>query len=138
MTQQPGPPLEYAQPTEPPANCSFCGRPIRQTFYRIQDRPACAECTQQVQQVAELNRFSFGPWAVGAMFGLAAAVLCGFAWAVVAKITHAEIGIVAIGVAYVVTRAIITGAKGRRGTSIQILALLLSLIGIYVGKGMTA
>src|SRR5205085_2281210 len=100
--------------------------------------PSCAECAQRLAQLTELNEFRFGPWLLGLIYGLAAAILCGFGWAVIVKITHAEIGIVAIGIGIVVTRAIIAGANGRRGASIQAIAIICSLLGIFIGKGLIA
>src|SRR5439155_21199351 len=121
---------------EPPptSSCSVCGRPLPMNHYRVNGRPSCAECAQRLAQLTELNEFRFGPWLLGLIYGLAAAILCGFGWAVIVKITHAEIGIVAIGIGIVVTRAIIAGANGRRGASIQAIAIICSLLGIFIGK----
>jgi Zn-dependent protease len=125
---------------EPPAmaSCSFCGRPIPANHWRVNGRPACEPCAGRLGQLLELNQFRFGPWLLGLVYGLAAAILCGFGWAVIVKVIHAEIGIIAIGIGIVVTRAIIAGANGRRGGSIQAIAIICSLLGIFVGKGLIA
>src|SRR3954469_25848871 len=121
----------------PPTNsCSFCHRPLGARHFRVNGQPACEPCVQRVSQIVELNEFKLGPWMLGAIYGLAAAILCGFGWAVIVKITHAEIGIVAIGIGIGVTRAIIAGSNGRRGPSIQALAICCSLLGICIGKGL--
>jgi Zn-dependent protease len=139
MSQPPPiPTLEYDSPVPPPSQCAFCHRPLTRTFYRIQSKPACEPCTHRLSQLIELNNFRFAPWLLGLVYGLAAALLCGFAWAVITKITHFEIGIAAVAVGYLVTRSIIAGANGRRGTSIQIIAVILSLAGVFIGKGLTA
>ena len=121
----------------PPVNsCSFCGRPIGANYWRVNGRPACEPCMRRLAQLAELNEFKFGPWMLGLIYGLAAAILCGFGWAVIVKITHAEIGIIAIGIGIVVTKAILAGANGRRGPSIQGIAIGCALLGICIGKGL--
>src|SRR6478672_1600604 len=124
----------------PPSSgeCRFCHRPLPIVRFRVNGQPACEQCAQRVSQVLELNQFRGGPFMVGLLYGLAAAILCGFIWAVIVKITNLQIGIVAVGIGFVVTRAIIIGAKGRRGASIQIIAVVLSLLGVFVGKGLIA
>ena len=125
MSQPPLSPLDYVPAMESPSNCAFCGRPLLGAFFRVQNKPACAQCAGKLAQLLDLNQFRFGPWMLGLVYGLAAAILGGFAWAVIVKVTHAEIGIVAIGIGYIVTRAIIAGSNGWRGVSIQVLAVIL-------------
>jgi Zn-dependent protease len=136
MTQPSDPRFSYP-PLQQEDHCSFCRRPLLGASYRVQGQAACPDCAARLGSLLELNQFQFGPWALGLVYGLAAAVLCGFVWAIVAKLLDAEIGIVAIGAAYIVTRAIIAGTNGRRGQSVQILAVVCSIISIYVGKGLT-
>jgi hypothetical protein len=125
---------------DPPerTECRFCHRPLLAIEYRVNNQPVCAQCAAQVERMIGLNEFQAGPFMLGLLYGLAAAVLCGFAWALIVKVTHAEIGIVAIGVGYLVTRAILIGSNGRRGSAIQAAAVILSLIGVFTGKGLIA
>ena len=124
----------------PPVNsCSFCGRPIGANYWRVNGRPACEPCMRRLAQLAELNEFKFGPWMLGLIYGLAAAILCGFGWAVIVKITHAEIGIIAIGIGIVVTKAILAGCRMvGRGTSIQAVShwLVVLLGDCFIGEGL--
>ncbi len=121
-----------------PSQCRFCNRPLGMVHYRVNGQPVCDPCSRRVMQMLELNEFRGGPYTVGLLYGLAAAILCGFGWAVIVKITHAEIGIIAAGIGYVVARAILIGSNGRRGKSIQVTALILSLAGVFIGKGFIA
>jgi hypothetical protein len=105
-------------------------------MYRIGDKAVCDRCAAAIGQMQQLNQFAAGPWFFGALFGFGAAVISGFVWALIVKATRYELGLVAIGIGFFVTRAVMRGAGGRRGPSIQVLSVLLSLLGIFVGKGL--
>src|SRR2546421_4110856 len=125
MSQPPLSPLDYMPAMESPSNCAFCGRPLLGTFFRVQNKPACAQCAGRLAQLLDLNQFRFGPWMLGMIYGLAAAVLGGFGYAVIAKVIGREFGIASVGIAWLVIRAIFAGSNGRRGISIQVLAVIL-------------
>ena len=78
-----------------PSQCRYCNRPLGMVHYRVNGQPVCDPCSRRVVQMLELNEFRGGPYTMGLLYGLAAAILCGFGWAVIVKITHAEIGIIA-------------------------------------------
>src|SRR4051795_4259483 len=105
MSQPPLSPLDYMSTMETLSNCAFCGRPLLGAFFRVQNKPACAQCAGRLAQLLDLNQFRFGPWMLGLVYGLAAAILGGFGYAVIAKVTQAQIGIVALGIGFIVTRA---------------------------------
>jgi len=69
-----------------------------------------------------------------ALAGLGAAVVGGVAWGLIVKWTDYEIGFAAWGIGLVVGTAVALGAQGRRGRPFQLLAVVLALAGILLGK----
>jgi hypothetical protein len=69
-----------------------------------------------------------------ALAGLGAAVVGGIAWGLIVKWTDYEIGFAAWGIGFIVGTAVVFGAQGRRGMPFQVLAVVLALVGIVLGK----
>jgi hypothetical protein len=70
--------------------------------------------------------------AIGA--GLVAAVVGGIVWGLIVKVSDYEIGFAALGVGFIVGTAVVLGAGGRRGLPYQVVAVVLALLGILLGK----
>jgi hypothetical protein len=70
--------------------------------------------------------------AVGA--GLVAAVVGGVVWGLIGRWTNYEVGIAAWGIGFIVGTAVVFGSHGRRGVPLQLLAVVLALAGILIGK----
>ena len=70
--------------------------------------------------------------AIGA--GVVAAAAGGVAWALIVKWSDYEIGVVAWAIGFLVSMAILLGAGQRRGLPFQLVAIVLSLLGILLGK----
>ena len=66
--------------------------------------------------------------------GLVAAVVGGVAWGLIVKISDYEVGFVAWGIGFLVGTAVVLAAGGARGRHLQIVAVLLALVGILIGK----
>jgi hypothetical protein len=69
-----------------------------------------------------------------ALAGLGAAVVGGIAWGLIVRWTDYEIGFAAWGIGFIVGTAVLFGAQGKRGTPFQLLAVVLALVGIVLGK----
>jgi hypothetical protein len=69
-----------------------------------------------------------------ALAGLGAAVVGGVAWGLIVKWSGYEIGFAAWGVGFVVGTAVAFGGQGLRGKRLQVLAVVLALGGILLGK----
>ena len=69
-----------------------------------------------------------------ALAGLGAAVVGGVAWGLIVKWTDYEIGFAAWGIGFIVGTAVVLGAQGKRGAPFQLLAVVLALVGIVLGK----
>src|ERR1039457_5168109 len=108
--------------------CVVCKQPAGSTYFQAQGQvvcPLCAERIQAVQQAAPALSLMRA-----ALYGGAAA-LGGFAlYALVAIVLHAEIGIIAILVGWMVGKAIRHASYGRGGRPQQILAVVLTYFAI--------
>jgi hypothetical protein len=121
-----------------PPTCAGCGVALTDQFYRVnQQQNVCPNCAAQVGALEQSNRFAFGPWTMGAIAGFVVAVICGFLWALIVKLTDYELGLAAIGVGLGVSWAVMKASGGRRGPSIQFLTIAFSILGIIIGKGLT-
>jgi hypothetical protein len=69
-----------------------------------------------------------------AVAGLAAAVAGGVAWGLIVRWTDYEIGFAAWAIGFLVGIAVLFGARGARGMHLQVLAVVLALVGILIGK----
>ena len=99
--------------------------------------------TQQMgaQQIAEREQQA-KPHVLNVLGGLAAgfvaAILCAIVWDKLTYYTHFQIGYVAVGIGFVVGSAVVLGAGGKHGRSLQVLGALLSLLGIVLGETLLA
>jgi hypothetical protein len=69
---------------------------------------------------------------------LGAAISFAVIWALIAKWTGFRGGLIAIFIGVFVSAAVVKGSGGRRGPAMQILAIAISIFGIWLGKGMCA
>jgi hypothetical protein len=87
-----------------------------------------------VMKAAEAQQVT-SPSVVSALLGGAlAAVLAGFLWALIVRLTDYEIGFMAWGLGLLVGAAVVIFAGGRRGRALQVVAVLASVGGILVAK----
>ena len=70
----------------------------------------------------------------GAVGGLIAAIIGGVIWGVIVDITDYEIGLVAWGIGLLCGFAVLTASQGSKGSLFQIIAVLFSILGIFIGK----
>lgn len=66
--------------------------------------------------------------------GAVAAAACGAAWAILITMTQKEIGFSAVGVGYVVGRAVSQAAGAKRGRGLQWVAVGCTALGLMLGK----
>jgi len=125
--------FDTAVPSGTPAsNCVSCKRPIGDSYYTAGKAIVCATCKTRIETAPRagatpaqiLRAIVFG--AGGAIAG--AAVYFG-----VLALTGYEVGLVAIAVGWLVGRTVHLGAGGQRGRPFQIIALILTYLGIAVG-----
>ncbi len=124
---------EFENQQQPTLSCGYCKKPLRLQYWQISRRAACAECRSVVERevAASLSPARF----MGALqYGLPAAAAGSLAWIVIDKATHSEIGIVAIGIGYLVGKAVRKGAGGFGGPRYQVLAIVLTYSAIALAS----
>jgi hypothetical protein len=119
-------------------SCANCEEPVGPMHYRILGRAMCPECARLIATVMDNNRFAARPFFTGALAGLGAAIAFALLWALIAKVTHYRGGLIAIFTGTFVSLAVLKGSGGRRGAHMQALSIVLSLFGIWLGKGLCA
>lgn len=75
-----------------------------------------------------------GVFLTAALAGLAAAIAGGVVWGLVVRWSGYEIGFAAWGMGFIVGTAVVYGAQSRRGMPLQLIAVVLALAGIVLGK----
>lgn len=77
-------------------------------------------------------------YVTGVMGGLVGAFIAGLIWAGIAIVTDYEIGYAAIGVGVLAGGGVLLGAGRKRGLPLQLIAIATSLVGLFLGKYLTA
>jgi hypothetical protein len=124
---------EFESQTTPGLACAFCRRPIQRQYWQINKRAACGECRGQVQRELETS-MTRARFLSALQYGLLAAAAGSVGWIVISKLTGYETGIVAIGIGYLVGKAVRKGAGGFGGRRYQVLAMLLTYSSIALAS----
>jgi len=101
---------------------------------RTQARALVDTVFTRYARVAEEERYTSSALAPGIAGGLVGALVGGLAWALLVILTEYEIGIAAWGIGFVAGFLVLRFAGGAKGTPLQIVAVLSSLLGIVLGK----
>jgi hypothetical protein len=127
--------FQHAEPIAPAASsegsaqtCVLCKQPAGGTYFHAQGQVVCPLCAQRIQT----GQQAAPPLSLmrAAIYGGAAALGGCTLYALVAIVLHAEIGIVAILVGWMVGKAIRHASYGRGGRPQQILAITLTYFAI--------
>jgi len=120
-------------------SCGYCKKPLSVQYWQIAKRPACAECRDVVQREIESGK-SLKRLRGAAQYGALAAVAGCVGWIAIGMVSKLltgksyELGIVAIGVGYLVGKAVRKGAGGQGGRRFQILAVFLTYSAIALAS----
>jgi hypothetical protein len=127
--------FQHAEPLEPEVlqgdgspRCVVCKRPTGAAYFHAQGMVVCPGCAEQIRSGQQAPQAA--SLAKAALYGGGAALAGCILYAAVAIILHAEIGLIAILVGYMVGRAIRHASHGRGGSPQQILAVLLTYFAI--------
>jgi hypothetical protein len=124
-----------ARDPETVATCALCQRPICKNCRAIVNkRQVCADCRAKI--VSELDAEKAAPARLppAVAGGIAAAILCGAAWATMVVVTNYEIGYAAVGVGFATGYGVLLGAGRKRGSQLQWVAVGCSVLGLIFGK----
>jgi hypothetical protein len=120
---------EFEGPAAPPLVCAFCSKPLTGQYWQISARAACEDCRGSISRELDASR-SRASFVRALGYGSLAALVGSVAWIAIEKLFHVQIGIVAIGVGYLVGKAVRKGSGGLGGTRYQVLALALTYVAI--------
>jgi hypothetical protein len=101
---------------------------------RMQARALVDTIYPQLARVAERERYTGSALGPGIAGGLVTAIVGGFLWGLIVILSGYEIGIAAWGIGFLAGFGVVRFAGGAKGTPLQIVAVLSSLLGIVIGK----
>lgn len=120
--------------------CSNCGSELSGKVKKIEEvKPQIEKPIQgNWKSIYELN----GALVIDARFtiliaffgGVIAAIIGGGIWAAIEIKTGYEYGILAWGISWVISFVILLSSRNRRGIPLQIIGVLISIFGIFIGK----
>jgi hypothetical protein len=123
---------EYAQqPTT--ERCRLCGTPLATEYYRVRGQAACASCADNARN-QQFNPSGNAAFTRALFFGIGAAMvgLAGYSAFTIA--TSLYVGYVALGVGYIVAKAMKAGSGGLGGRPYQIAAVILTYLAIALAE----
>jgi hypothetical protein len=112
--------------------CAACKRAVGDAYYSVGKSVFCAACKQATEQRVPPTP-SPALLARAVLFGLGGAIAGAAVYYAVLAATGVVIGYVAIAVGFLVGRGVQLGARGQRGRTFQIIAVVLTYLGIAAG-----
>jgi hypothetical protein len=122
---------EYAH-TPGTEHCRICNNLISGDYYRINNQMACANCAQQA--TAGQPADSHAAFLRGLLLGTGAAIVALAIYAAFTIVTHIYLGYLALGVGWLIGKAIIRASNGLGGRRYQIAAVLLTYLSISLAE----
>ena len=101
---------------------------------RVQARGLVDTVYPRLARVVEEERYKGSALGPGIAGGLIAAVVGGFIWGLIVILTEYEIGIAAWGIGFLAGFGVVRFAGGAKGTPLQVVAVVSSVLGIVIGK----
>jgi hypothetical protein len=111
-----------------PDACAFCQTPITGEYYRVAGRMTCSPCAARAESLTPPNAHS--AFVRATLFGIGAAILVSIVYSLIKLHLSFNIGYFAIGVGWVIGKAMHLGAKGNGGRRYQIIAAILTYVAI--------
>jgi hypothetical protein len=113
-------------------SCGTCNGPLAPEYWRWRALVFCSACRPGIEaKIAESQ--SSRAFAKAALQGTGVAIACGIAYAVFVGVSHMQLALVTIGIAYVVARVVRKASGGLGGRRFQILAVALTYFASTMG-----
>jgi hypothetical protein len=128
------PQFSTAEYTQNPGaeHCRICSNLITGQYYRVNSQMACENCARQISEGQPID--SHAAFVRGLLLGIGAAVIGLVAYATFTIITGWFLGYIALGVGWLVAKAIMKGSNGIGGRRYQIAAVLLTYAAISLAS----
>lgn len=125
------PPLNFDRARfagDPPASerCAFCGRGVPAEYFRVGPRIACPVCAENARNLIPSD--TQRSYTRALLFGAVAAVVACTIFSIVQM--YFMIGYVALGVGWLIGKAMKAGSRGRGGRRYQVTAAILTYVAI--------
>ncbi len=129
------PQFSTAEYTTPPKidRCHFCSSPLATEYYRVRGQAACASCAAAARS-GQAGGSDSSAFTRALLFGIGAAIVGLAGYAAFTITTHLYVGYVALGVGYIVARAMKAGSGGLGGRPYQIAAVVLTYLAIALAE----
>ncbi len=129
------PQFSTAEYTTPPKidRCHFCSSPLATEYYRVRGQAACASCATAARS-GQAGSSDSSAFSRALLFGSGAAIVGLAGYAAFTITTHLYVGYVALGVGYIVARAMKAGSGGLGGRPYQIAAVVLTYLAIALAE----
>lgn len=119
--------------------CSQCQKEVSGAqYYTYKDKEGqamflCDNCRGIAEKAIqeETNNPSMG---MALVLGMLAAVVAGVVWFAFSVLTGYQIGYIAIGVGYLIGKAVIWGSGGKRGMPLQIMSAVITLLTLFISQ----
>ncbi len=108
--------------------CRICNKVVFDDYYRVNNQMACAKCAGEAREGQPSD--SHAAFARGLLLGGGAAILGLVAYAAFTITTNFYFGYIALGVGWLVAKAMLKGSNGIGGRRYQIAAVLLTYAAI--------
>jgi hypothetical protein len=131
-------PLDFSAPTDQPSalpTCSSCKNAIPDQYWSVGPAILCQSCRDAVergQSVSPEVTARTGRFTRALLFGIGGMLAGATVWYAVAKLANIEAGLIAILLGYLVGKGVFAGSGKRGGRRYQVLAAVLTYLGIGV------
>lgn len=117
--------------------CTVCGNPFSTEAgqgRRVREKWECRQCLLRVQETSASASVAVATtgseFMTSVLFGVVAAMLGLGVYAGFTIVTHIYLGYVALGVGWLIAKAMMAGSKGVGGTKYQVVAVVLTYLAI--------
>lgn len=128
-------PLDFSAPADSASaqNCVSCKQAIVDQYWTIGEAilcPSCKAALDQGRQVSTEVTARTGRFARALLYGVAGMIGGAVIWYAIAKLANLEIGLIAILLGWMVGKGVFAGSGRRGGRRYQVLAVVLTYMGI--------